>query len=240
MMTFTDQTPVREIVVANPSAVEILEQAGVDYCCGGEKSLADACNAAGVSLAEIAARLHQNGTKPAPDADWSIAPLARLAAYIVEKHHGYVRGAIQRLQPLLAKVRGKHGANHPELAGIESLFQDVSREMTQHMQKEEYILFPYIEEIERAAHTRSPMPPPPFGTVRHPIRMMMDEHDAAAAIVKEIRSRSSAYAPPADACMSFQAAYRELHTFETDLHQHVHLENNILFPRAIEMEDSLV
>ena len=240
-MNFNGETQVKEIAVASPGATRILEQAGVDYCCGGDKSLHDACAHAGVSTEEIMARLQENRAEVGPaDADWVSAPLSELTEHIREKHHRYVRESIPRVRKLLERVKAKHGANHPEIQDIERLFLQVGREMIAHMQKEEHVLFPYIEALERAANGTEAIEPPFFQTVRNPVHAMMQEHDAAGALVKQIRTASSAYTPPAGACMSYQALYRELHEFEADLHQHVHLENNILFPRAVELEATIL
>lgn len=240
-MNFNGETKVKEIAVANPGAARILEQAGVDYCCGGNKSLHDACAHAGVSTEEIMARLQENKAEVTPaDANWVSAPLGELTQHIRGKHHRYVRESIPLVRKLLERVKAKHGANHPEILDIEKLFLQVGRELVMHMQKEEQVLFPYIEALERAANGTEAIEPPFFQTVRNPVHAMMEEHDAAGALVKQIRTASSAYTPPAGACMSYQALYRDLHEFEADLHQHVHLENNILFPRAVEVEATIL
>ena len=240
-MNFTAETKVKDIAVAHPDATRILEKAGVDYCCGGNKSLHDACAHAGVSAEEILARLAANKADVGPsDSNWISAPLGDLTEHIRQKHHRYVREAIRRDLALLEKVTAKHAANHAELLDIRNLFIQVGREMTMHMQKEEQILFPYIEALERAANGEAPVEPPFFQTVRNPIHAMMEEHDAAGALVSQIREASSAYTSPANACASYRALYRDLQEFEEDLHQHVHLENNILFPRAVDMEAAVL
>jgi len=240
-MNITGETKVKEIAAANPRATRILEQAGVDYCCGGNKSLHDACAHVGVSEEEIMERLRENKADVEPaDKNWASAPLGDLTQHIREKHHRYVREAVQRVPALLTRVKTKHGNNHPEIAEIEDLFLKIGREMTMHMQTEEQILFPYIEALGRAANGEAVLEPPFFQTVRNPVQAMMEEHDAAAALVNQIHAASSAYTPPANACASYQALYRDLQEFEADLHEHVHLENNILFPRAIEMEAETV
>jgi regulator of cell morphogenesis and NO signaling len=236
-MDFTRDTKVKDIAVANPSATRILERAGVDFCCGGHNSLHQACADAGVSAEDILERLRATGAEAGPDdADWASASLSKLMRHIQEKHHRYVRKAIERLQPILTKVKSKHGEAHPEVSEIEAIFEALSQEMLMHMQKEEQILFPYIEAMERAANGEGPLEPPFFQTVRNPIQAMMNEHDAAGDLTKQIRKASAEYSLPADACASFQEAYRRLCEFEADLHQHVHLENNILFPRALKLE----
>lgn len=240
-MNFSRETKVKEIVTVNPAATRILEEAGVDYCCGGNRSLHDACAHADVSSEEILNRLRESSARVGPaDANWVSAPLGELTQQIREKHHRYVREAIPRVQTLVAKVKAKHEENHPEIADIEKLFLVLGQEMIMHMQKEEQILFPYIEALERSVKENGTLEPPFFQTVRNPIHAMMKEHDSAGDLVKQIRKASSEYTPPTDACPSYQALYRDLHEFEADLHQHVHLENNILFPRAVEMETTAV
>lgn len=236
-MEFNVETKVKEIAMSNPGAKQILEEAGVDYCCGGGKSLHDACAHSGASAEGILKRLRENKEQVGPaDKNWTSARLGDLTRYIVEKHHQYVRRAIPRVRALLEKVKGKQGINHPEITEIEGLFLDLGHEMTMHMQKEEMILFPYIEALERSTKGNETLEPPFFQTVRNPIHAMMWEHDAAGDLLRALREKSHGYAVPADACMSYRELYESLEAFEADLHTHVHLENNILFPRAVEME----
>ncbi len=240
-MNFNDETKVKDIALSNPAASQILEDAGLDYCCGGGKSLHEACLHADVPAEEILKRLRENSKHVSPDeANWASAPLVDLTRHIRERHHRYVREAIARVQPLLDKVEAKHGKNHSEIADIRRLFTEVGREMIMHMQKEEQILFPYIDALEKATNAHSSVEPPFFQTVRNPINAMMKEHDAAGELVKQIRKASSEYTAPAGACTSYKTLYQDLRQFEADLHQHVHLENNILFPRAVEMETGVV
>jgi regulator of cell morphogenesis and NO signaling len=240
-MSFTSETKVKDIVLSNPAAKQILEDAGLDYCCGGGKSLHEACLHADVPAEEILNRLRENSKDISPgDANWTSTPLSDLTRQIRERHHRYVREAIVRVQTLLEKVGAKHGENHPEITDIQRLFTEVGREMIMHMRKEEQILFPYIDALEKATSAHSSVEPPFFQTVRNPIHAMMKEHDAAGELVKQIRNASSEYTAPADACTSYKTLYQDLREFEADLHQHVHLENNILFPRAVEMEAAAV
>ena len=236
-MSFNSAMKVKDIALSNPGAKRILEDARVDYCCGGAKSLDEACVQANVPADEILKRLRENSEQVGSgEAVWVLAPLVDLTRHIRERHHQYVRGAIPRIKTLMEKVKAKHGENHPEIADIQMLFIEVGQEMIMHMQKEEQILFPYIDAVARAVHEKRKVEPPFFGTVRNPIQAMMSEHDSAGELVKRIRKASSEYTPPADACTSFEALYQDLRQFEEDLHEHVHLENNILFPRAAEME----
>ena len=234
-MQLLDNRTVRDVASANPGAARIFEKFGIDYRRGGERSLAQACSSAKVNLQEVAEALEKPQSQSG-DRDWQKVTLAELAKHIVAKHHEYVRQEIQRLIPLSAKVAGVHGKNHPELETIQSSFQALAEELTAHLMKEERILFPYIEQLELAANFGSPLAASPFGTVKNPVRMMMMEHDSAGELLRKMREASGNYALPADACTSFQMLYRALEEFEADLHQHIHLENNILFPRAIELE----
>jgi len=236
-MSFTATTKVGEIATANPGAKRVLEAAGVDYCCGGAKPLGEACLDAGVSAEEILKRLQENSQQVGPEGtNWTTAALGELTQHIVRKHHGYVRESIPRVRALLEKVKTKHGPNHPELASIGERFFDLGQELYGHMQKEEQILFPYIERLERAANQKRTPEPPFFGTARNPIQMMMQEHDSAGGLLQEMRKLSGGYQPPKEACESYRELYRSLEEFEADLRTHIHLENNILFPRTVALE----
>ena len=185
----------------------------------------------------VRSRLTQDPTKPSLTKDWQTSSQAELIAHIVQKHHVFTREELERLDALLAKVCGVHGQNHPELFHIQDQFGKLRGELEPHMLKEERVLFPYIVQMEEAAVANQPLPSPPFGTVRNPVRVMMAEHDAAGYILGRMREASSDYAVPADGCISYKTLYSALAALEVDLHQHIHLENNILFPRAAELED---
>lgn len=230
---------VRELTLEIPGATRVFEKAGIDYCCGGGKPFEEACAAAGLSTDEVVRALEQAGESTALAADatqWQTQPLSKLAAYIVGKHHLFTRDELARLDALLSKVCSAHGQNHSELFRIQTLFQDLNRDLIPHMQKEEMVLFPYIEQMEAAASEGRAAPVPFFGTVQNPIRMMMMEHETAGEILKQIRQLSGGFSVPEDGCISYQTLYKALDEFEKDLHQHIHLENNILFPRAVALE----
>jgi len=230
---------VRELTLEIPGATRVFEKAGIDYCCGGGKPFQEACAAAGVSTDEVVRSLEQAGESTALLADetqWETQSLSKLAAHIVGKHHAFTRDELARLDALLSKVCSVHGQNHPELFRIQSLFQDLNRDLIPHMQKEEMVLFPYIEQMETAAREGRPAPIPFFGTVQNPIRMMMMEHETAGEILKQIRQISGGFSVPKDGCISYETLYNALDALEQDLHQHIHLENNILFPGAVALE----
>ena len=236
-MAIETSSTVRELVLANPAAARTLEKFGIDYCCGGSKSLAEACAKASVPVEQVIGAIEKPQSNP--DArDWQTAALGELTRHIVEKHHAFTREELKRLKSLLAKVVSAHGANHPEVARVQSIFHELDKELTMHMMKEEEILFPYIENMEAAVNAKRSLPPCMFGTVQNPVRMMMMEHDSAGDALREMRAETSSYAVPAEACLSYQELYRALPVFEADLHEHIHLENNILFPRTIQMEQA--
>lgn len=234
---------VKEIVVAMPTSAKVFEQLGIDYCCGGNKRLDEACRAAGLQVETVTRALEAAGNMAQSEGetvDWSGQPLASLMNHIVEKHHTFCRQEVARLEPLLDKVIQAHGAAHPELRRIKTLFSGLSKELLMHLMKEEQTLFPYISRMEESAIQGIPFPQPAFGTVQNPVRMMVLEHDNAGSALHEIQKLSGNYQPPPDACNSYRALYDALKSFETDMHRHVHLENNILFPRAVAVEEAAV
>ncbi len=237
-MTLNTNQTVREIAVENPETVRIFESFGIDYCCGGRQSLQDACFAASVPLQDVLQRLKATPQTAAPeDLDrWREAKLHAISDHIVQRHHGYIRRETPRLQELFQKVRSDHDEGHPELKAIEQMFSAMTEELRTHMFKEEQVLFPHIQRLEAAFEEGRPTPRPPFGTVANPIAMMMAEHDNAGELLKQMRFASGGHTLPDGACPTYEALYRGLGEFEQDLHLHVHLENNILFPRAVELE----
>jgi len=232
---------IREFVLELPSSIQVFEELGIDYCCGGQKPLGEACTA-GVKLENVVAALDalqgqqqsraEDGQNLAKD--WTRESLEDLIDHITGKHHVYVKQQIPAIQSLLRKVTAKHGANHSELAIVDDRFAALADELTMHLMKEEQILFPYIARAEDASLQHEPAPPSCFGSVENPIRMMLSEHDSAGDALREMRKATSGYTVPEDGCTSFRALYALLQEFEADLHQHIHLENNILFPRALQ------
>jgi regulator of cell morphogenesis and NO signaling len=240
-MSVSTSRTVRELALEIPQAVRIFEKVGIDYCCGGGKSLEEACATANLSVDEVLDSLElaeQEAKAKQKDHNWQTEPLSELVAHINTTHHKYTREEIARLGPLFDKVVSAHGTNHPVLAHVRAAFRGLAQELTMHMMKEEAVLFPYIVRMEEALIQKELVLPPPFGTVRNPVAMMMHEHDSAGDALRTMRQLTAGYMPPGDACISYQTLYKALADFEKDLHQHIHLENNILFPRAIEMERS--
>jgi len=241
-MTVTTEKTVREWVLAQPGATRVFEKLGIDYCCGGNKSLQEACQVANLVLDDVvnslaaAEQSAQQSRAPCGSGNWQTDPLADVIAHITSTHHKYTREELARLGPLFAKVCSVHGQNHPELLEMQEIFHALAQELTMHMMKEEMVLFPYMIRMEEAVVQKEPILPAPFGSVQNPVASMEHEHDSAGSALRSMREASNGYVPPPDACISFQTLYKALAEFEADLHQHIHLENNILFPRAIAME----
>jgi regulator of cell morphogenesis and NO signaling len=229
---------VRELALTIPNATRVFERAKIDYCCGGSRPLAEACARAGVEVQAISRLLEESRVTDLPESrDFQTMSLSEMVNYIVEKHHVFTRQESERLIALLLKVCSAHAENHPELLQVQSAFRALQADLEPHMFKEERVLFPYIVELEAAQLANCLAARPPFGTIRNPLAVMMLEHDAVGDLLREIRKLSRDFAVPADACISYQTLYGALEEFEADLHQHIHLENNILFPRALALEE---
>lgn len=235
MMNTTTKT-VREIALEQPGAIRVFERYGIDYCCGGRKPLNEACGAKGVDVAGVIRELEEaaNGGIP-PTQNWTGQPLTALSQHIVSTHHAYCRRELPRLAALGDRVVDRHGSSHLELAEIRGKLAQLDEELTEHLAKEEMVLFPFIAKLEKAAAEGSGKPQGCFVRIEDPIAVMMREHDAAGTLLAEIRELSSQYTPPMGACPTYHAFFQGLREFEQDLHQHVHLENNILFPRVTEL-----
>lgn len=230
---------VREAAVNVPGATRVFEQLGIDYCCGGNQPLDIACAQKGVDLNALLRTLTEleSAQHAAPtNADYRSIPLERLIAHIVNTHHAFTRSEIDRLDALFEKVVARHGENHPELIPMQRIFRELAADLLPHLLKEEQVLFPYVLDLERATTTNQPHPTPFFGTIRNPVRMMSNEHENAGALLESLRKTANQYATPDGACTSYQALLDGLQDLERDLHEHIHLENNILFPRAIAIE----
>jgi regulator of cell morphogenesis and NO signaling len=226
-----------DIAAARPAAARVFEKYKIDYCCGGHRPLAEACSERGISAEELLAEVEKTAPGEAAGQDWAKASLAELILYIVRRHHGYLNSELPILRERLAKVIAAHGGRHSEvLRPLESTFNALKDELEMHLRKEEAMLFPAIEKLEAAEAAGRAPGLPPFGTVRNPIRMMEWEHDSAGQALRRMREITADYTPPADACATWRALYSGLEELEKDLHAHIHLENNILFPRAAEVE----
>jgi regulator of cell morphogenesis and NO signaling len=230
-----ETSTVGEIVATDFRAAGVFEQFGIDFCCGGRRSVAEACRTAAVEPDLV--RRAIESLAPVDDGDdddvtrW---PLPRLIDHIISTHHAYVHAAIPKIGNHLAKLVAVHGERHPALARVSASFAHLSGDLTQHMMKEERVLFPYVREL--VSRDGDALLPSPFGTVENPIRMWEREHREAGDEMRLVRELTNGFIPPADGCTTYRVCFAELAQFERDLHRHVHLENNVLFPKAVEAE----
>ena len=230
---------VGDLVVRYPQLRLKLEQLGIDYCCGGKKPLIEASEAAGQPWPAVETALNAALTKqPESDAtDWSRAPLSELVDHIVDSHHAFMKEQLPRLDGLLEKVQNAHGDRHGDmLAPLRQAYSSIRAELEAHLMKEEEILFPAIKANETFLTNGGTKPVSHCGSIQNPIRQMELEHDAAGDELAEMRRLTDGYQLPADACPTFAALYEGLANMEADLHEHIHLENNILFPKSVAQE----
>ena len=230
------EATVGDIVAADYRTAGVFEQFGIDFCCGGRRSLDEACRTASADPTDVVRALTALPPHRVDDDDVMRWPVDRLIDHIVTVHHAYVRSALPRIAGYLAKLQEAHGARHPELARVAPTFDQVSADLEQHMLKEEQVLFPYVRDLAEHAEEPCGALPSPFGTVLNPIRMMEREHRAAADELGTIRELTNGYTAPEDGCTTYAVCMAELARFEQDLHRHVHLENNVLFPKAVQLE----
>ena len=238
-----DQT-VAEIVIQHPQLRARLEQLGIDYCCGGKRSLKDAISVAGLELktvlGELEQRLHQEQGATATTTDWTAVPLTVLADHILDTHHVFTKTQLARIDILLAKVQNAHRTQHGTmLDSLRDAFDPIRAELEAHLMKEEDILFPAIKGIDGFMSGRNAKPFVHCGSIANPIQQMEHEHDSAGEILVKMRKITENYTLPDDACQTFQALYEALEALEADLHEHIHLENNILFPASIRQEQRM-
>jgi regulator of cell morphogenesis and NO signaling len=226
-----------DLAAGSLNAVRIMEQHGLDYCCGGKQPFEDACLAKGIKPESILREIEEAQVASVAGRDWQTAPLDELVKHIVGTHHEYLKLDLPVLAQRMEKVASVHGARDPErLPRMAEVFARLRAEMELHMHKEETILFPFIEQYGRAEVHNRPVPPVPFGSIANPIAMMEREHAGAGDALGEIRALTNDFELPPYACGTVRALYEGLKVLEADLHVHIHLENNILFPRAIALE----
>ena len=238
-MVTANNKSVGDLVAENLARAQVFEKHDIDYCCKGQRTLEEVCREQGLSVDTLVSELD---SAPVGDevGDWPSASLIKLADHIVQRHHAYLRSAFPSITEKLGKVIKAHGDRHGELLRrLQGIVHGLGQELMQHMMKEEMMLFPLIRQMEAAARDGVAPPLAPGGSVNNPIRMMEHEHDTVGRALEEIRALTSGYVPPSEACNTFRALYAQLEELEGDLHMHIHLENNILFPRASELEARL-
>ena len=233
------QLTLAQIVNNDFRASAVFEKYHLDFCCKGKRTLEQACAEQQLSVSEVASDIENSYAENKPAPDFNKMTLTGLYDYIVQTHHTYVKKELPQIHAYLQKVASKHGEKHQELSKIFELFTALKEEMESHMQKEELILFPRIKELEKLVNLENANLQININYLQSPITVMEQEHDHAGSLLKEIRLLSNDYNPPIDACTTYRLSFAVLEAFELDLHQHVHLENNILFPKTISMFKNL-
>ena len=239
-MNINENKTVAEVVSENIKASNVFKKHGIDFCCGGGISIEKACAKNGVDYATLEKELIAVDETPNRTHDYNSWELDFLIDHIVNIHHAYVEESLPIILQYSNKVATVHGHHYTEVIEINNLFTEVANELAGHMKKEELILFPFMKQLIVANREGTPAPQPPFGTVNNPINMMEAEHEHVGEIFKTIAKLTNNYTPPEDACNTFRALYASLDEFEQDLHQHIHLENNILHPKVIAIENKLL
>jgi len=235
-----DTMTVAEIVTENIRTADVFKNNGIDFCCGGNVLTKDICKKKNIDynkLKEDILSLNETGNTSHDFNNWD---LDFMVDFIMNTHHKYVVSANELIIQYSDRVASVHGKSHPEVVRINELFHTLVNELTSHMQKEEVILFPFIKQISEAKKTGTQLTPGHFGSIQNPINMMEAEHEGAGDIIKELKELTNDFTPPADACNTFKALYSKLEEYQNDLFQHIHLENNILFPKAIKLEQELL
>jgi len=238
-MTTLQERTVADVVTQNIKAAHIFKKHGIDFCCGGGVSIKRACEKANIDPSILETELLNLDMVQDRGIDYNSWKLDFLADHIENIHHAYVEENSPMLLQYAQRVNHVHGHHYTELVEIEKLVKQVVHELASHMKKEELILFPFIKRMVKAERENGPLPAIHFETVENPIKMMEAEHEEAGELLRKIAELSNNYTPPQGACNTYRAFYAKLDEFEQDLHQHVHLENNILFPKALKLEKKL-
>ncbi len=239
MKTLKEKT-VGQIVAEDYRTAQVFRSFGLDFCCGGNKTVEEACEPKGVNAQDVHTALAGLGNEGSEQHNYNEWSLDFLTDYIVNNHHQFVRSKIPEIEFYADKVARVHGERHPELLEIREIFMKLKEELLEHQDKEEEILFPYVKKLVRAEQEeKSIKNDPDFGSAADPVAMMEAEHEEAGEMMEAIQNLSDDFTPPEDACASYRVLFQSLEGFQIDLHKHVHLENNILFPKALEMEKSI-
>jgi regulator of cell morphogenesis and NO signaling len=229
-----------QMVVNDFRRAEVFRKFGLDFCCGGKKTLEQACAKKGLDVLQVKEELKKVEEKDDTNHEnYDSWDLNFLADYIVNRHHSYVKESHPMLLEYSQKVARVHGERHPELIQIANDYLEIAEELSMHMNKEEMILFPYIKEMVDCKKEGGKMERAPFGSIENPINMMESEHTAVGEVTERMKELSNNFTPPEDACNSYRVLFSKLKEYEKDLHHHIHLENNILFKKAIELESEL-
>ena len=239
-MNIQENNIIGELVANDYRTASVFKKYGIDFCCQGKRTIENACVAKKIDSNLVLKDLNAiNQEKSGNSIDYKSWPIDLLADYIEKKHHRYVEEKTQEIKPYLDKICHVHGERHPELFEIKEHFNATAGELAMHMKKEELVLFPFVRKMAKTKQEGTKLETPHFGTIENPIQMMMNEHTTEGDRFRKIESLSNNYTPPQDACNTYRVTFALLKEFEADLQLHIHLENNILFPEAIELEKEL-
>jgi len=240
-MSIGMETQVADVATRHPATIRVFQRYGVDFCCGGKRSLADVCAERNLSFAELRSDLEAAVAAPSrEDRDWGEASLDELISHILTRYHRPLDEELPRLGHMMDKVLAVHVERHSELRGVARTFGALVDDLQPHMMKEEQVLFPYVLRMEALRRSGGILAGSPFGSVESPIRVMELEHEAVGELLALLREMTAGYTAPDDACNTFRGLYHGLVELERDLHEHIHLENNVLFPRAAQRERELL
>lgn len=234
----TEET-IGQISRADIRKIEVFKKYGIDFCCGGNKTLREACEEKGLDILQVKEDLEKNDSPATENMAYDEWQLDFLCDFIVHRHHSYIRKQNPVINEMMNKVVNAHSDAHPELRHLKSLWDTLAAELGAHIQKEEVVLFPYIKQLQHADTNRTQMQAPSFGSVNTPVNIMMMEHESAGELLEEMRYITGSYKLPEDACNSYRFLFELIRQYEEDLKLHIHLENNILFPKALLLEKQI-
>ncbi|MCT4699912.1 iron-sulfur cluster repair di-iron protein [Tenacibaculum haliotis] len=238
-MDINNQTLVSNIVAKNYKAANIFKSYGIDFCCNGNRSIETVCDVNNVNKNTLIKQIVNCFKTETDTNDYKSWDIDFLSDYIYNKHHKYIENKTPEIKQYLDKLCSVHGEKHPELFEINTLFSESANDLTIHMKKEELILFPYFKKLALASRNSSTISSTQFDSVKSPIKMMHKEHDNEGLRFRKIAALSTNYTPPKDGCSTYKVTFSLLQEFEEDLHKHIHLENNILFKKGIDLEQTL-
>lgn len=239
-MNIQENQIIGKLVAEDYRTAAVFKKYGIDFCCQGNRTISEACENKKIDSKLVVTELDNITLSNTENTiDFQSWPIDLLADYIEKKHHRYVEEKTQEILPYLDKICRVHGVRHPELLEINKHFKTTAGELAAHMKKEELVLFPFVRKMATVKLENVKLDAPKFGTVQNPIQMMMNEHNSEGERFRSIAELSNNYTPPLDACNTYRVTFALLKEFEQDLHLHIHLENNILFPKAIELEKQL-
>jgi regulator of cell morphogenesis and NO signaling len=240
-MQIESRTTVAELATQYPATIKVFQRYGIDFCCGGKRALAEVCEERGVSLGALRQDLESAAAgRTEAGVPWHRVGLKDLVAHVIERYHRPLDEELPRLSQLMQKVVSVHGERHPRLAEASAVFAALREDIEPHMMKEERVLFPYVGRMEGLAAVGTPLLASPFGSIESPIQVMEAEHESVGRLLADLRRLTDDYTPPADACNSFRGLLHGLAELERETHEHIHVENNILFPRAKTLEAQLL